>query len=303
MDLLLVFLLQGFGDVGKQRRFARTWWGNDESALATSDGSHDIEHTGGVALGLVLEGDAAGGIDRLELVEMRELACGVGGGTVDGLQLGELQTFGSLHGHALDENTGAQTVFAHELRRHEAVRAVGGVVLGLHAEESKAFGRELEHAFDLDGRAFEFGGLTFKVATLLIIALAAVATTAVAIAPAATTIAVIVVIAVGIFVLCWLWGVLGFLGFCRSFFALDAASAFDPTHAGLFFGGRFVLWSFGLCCGFLRNGCLLGDFRSLFSGLLRSLFGGFLGCLFCDLLFGLCGLFGRGDLFVCFRHE
>jgi hypothetical protein len=150
VDRLVVFLAHGFGHVEQEGGFARAWWRNDESALAATDGRHDIDDAGGEAFGRGFEADAFGRIDRLEFVEVRELRGFFGRCAVDGGDFDELGTARAFLVVAVDPLANAQVVFADAFRRDEDIVAGLFEIFVGYAQEAETFGCEFEHAIDGD---------------------------------------------------------------------------------------------------------------------------------------------------------
>ena len=154
--------------------------GNDEAALAAADGGHDIDDAGGEALGRGFEADPAGRVDRLELVEMRELGGLLGRHVVDPGDLDELRAARAFLVESVDPLAEAQVVFADGFRGDKDVVAGLFEIFAGDAEEAEAFGGEFEQSVGLDFRAGEqdraavFGVVAAALVAAAVVALAAV---------------------------------------------------------------------------------------------------------------------------------
>lgn len=271
----LVEFLDGFGDVEEEGGFAGARRGDDESALAATDGGEDVDDAGGEAVGGGFEADAFAWEDGFEFFEVGMVAGFVDGEVVEGVDGDELRSAVALLGFALDELAGAKGGGLNEVGGDEDVFAGLFVVAFSDAEEAEAFGGAFEEASDVEGVAGEFAGLAG-----IVVAIAVVVSLAVSVPATVVTFAVAIAVTVVVAVVA----------------ASTDATAFDATHGAAFVvgGDVFGVFVFDTNGGFGRGfGVLSGLFHVVRDreDFPRRLFWG-------GPFFRSSGFFGRGSVVV-----
>ena len=126
-------------------------WGYDQSSLAAANGGNNIKYTCGETLRRGFKGNAAVGIDGLELLKVGELECFLRSKVIDGLDFSKLRATRTVLAAAVYPDTCAQTVFADEVWRYKDVFLALGEIFSRHSQKAEAFGGELKHAIHIDG--------------------------------------------------------------------------------------------------------------------------------------------------------
>ncbi len=150
-----VILADRVGELLHQNRLARLGRGDDQAALALADGGEQVHHAHRQVAGGALEADALVGIPRLEVVKGDPVLGLLGFLVVDALDLEQRQVPLALLGRPHlphDGIAGAQIEPLDLAGRDVDVVGAVEVVPVLAAEESVAFGQDLEDAFAADDR-------------------------------------------------------------------------------------------------------------------------------------------------------
>lgn len=129
---------------------------DDESPLAATHGSHEIDDAGGVAIRFGFEADQFGRIDRFQFLKGGKLAGITWIHSIDSGDFDHLESPGAVSGNTFDPHTGAQTMFASEIGGNEDIFLCLFEILIGFAEEAKAFGRHFEEPVDVDRVSGEF---------------------------------------------------------------------------------------------------------------------------------------------------
>ena len=135
-----------FGDVLEQGRLACTGRGNDESALAATDGCEHVDHSCGEAIFARLKLNLFVRIDSLEFFEKGHVTHGLWHAAINLRNTGDLRASWAFLRDALDIHAFTQAVLTDEVARDEGVIWMLGIHALTLAKEAVTFGSHFEHA-------------------------------------------------------------------------------------------------------------------------------------------------------------
>jgi hypothetical protein len=129
----------GVGDVLQKRCLSGAGRGDDQAALAFSNGRNEVDHAGGEAFGNSLQLDALIGVHHHQLLKDGEVLDFLGILTLDLGEAEHLRAAVATAGLALDPHAIAEAVFADEFGSDENVVVRLGVIAARLAQEAEAF--------------------------------------------------------------------------------------------------------------------------------------------------------------------